>query len=47
MDPEASITTCPKYKPTEVVDTMRLDEKFWLYCKESMFGDVRKFDVIS
>jgi DNA polymerase III alpha subunit (gram-positive type) len=38
VDSEAPITTCPKCKSSEIVDTMELEGKSCPYCKEGVFG---------
>ena len=37
VDSEAPITTCPKCKSSEIVDTMELEWKLCPYCKEGVF----------
>ena len=37
VDSEAPITTCPKCKSSEIVDTMELEGKSCPYCKEGVF----------
>ena len=37
VDSEAPITTCPKCKSSEIVDTMELDGKSCPYCKDGVF----------
>ena len=38
VDSEAPITTCPKCKSSEIVDTMQLAGKSCPYCKDGVFG---------
>ena len=47
VDSEAPITTCPKCKSSEIVDTMELEGKSCPYCKEGVFGRDPEFSVIS
>ena len=47
VDSETPITTCPKCKSSEIVQTMELDGKSWRYCKEGVFGRDPEFHVIS
>ena len=47
VDSEAPITTCPKCKSSEIVDTMKLEGKSCPYCKEGVFGADPEFFVIS